>query len=523
MKKFLAIALTATLAAGITACGGSDSASTGDAAATGDTSTGDAAATAEPTAGGTFRTVEANPYASIDVHKDYYSWHTQFYGMSQSLFRIEDDMSITPWLADSYTTEGNSMTITLKDGVCFSNGEPLTADMVKRNLERVAEVNTRFTYVADWTIETPDEKTIVITTPEFFPTLINDLATAEFGMVDLDNTTDFDNAPICTGPFVIEEFVPDGDVTVAKNENYWGGDVMLDGAVFYYMGDEESKMLAMQNGEIDGYVDISPASRAVYEMDPDMYTVTTVNTERRAYAFLNSAKLSDNIREALVLGIDKAAIEAYTEGILTNTEGFFSPGTYYGGVQAPTYDPEGAKAAIEADGYTFNDATGFYEKDGQPLTVTISTYAKRSLDTLAILMQEQYKAIGVNAQIKLEDNPDSTYMSTLDYDIGMYATITDKAGEPFTFMNQIMEGEWLDVCGFGNAETDALIDELRYETDEARMAELSDEIMTQFYDSNCYLALGQYTKSTVIRNGAGGLGETSPQQFYAIDENSFAN
>ena len=524
MKKFLAIALTAALAAGITACGGSDSASTGSSTGT---STGDAATgtteTAEPVAGGIFRTVESNPYASIDVHKDYYSWHTQFYGMSQSLFRIEDDMTISPWLADSYTTEGNSMTITLKDGVCFSNGEPLTADMVKRNLERVAEVNTRFTYVADWTIETPDEKTIVITTPEFFPTLINDLATAEFGMVDLDNTTDFDNAPICTGPFVIEEFVPDGDVTVAKNENYWGGDVMLDGAVFYYMGDEESKMLAMQNGEIDGYVDISPASKEVYAMSPDMYNVTTINTERRAYALINSARLSDNIREALVLGIDKAAIEAYTEGILKNAEGFFTSGTYYGGVQAPTYDPEGAKAAIEADGYTFNDATGFYEKDGQPLTITISTYAKRSLDTLAILMQEQYKAIGINAQIKLEDNPDSTYMSNLDYDIGMYVSITDKAGEPFTFLNQVMTGQWLDVCGFGNAETDALIDQLRFETDETKKAELADEIMTDIYDSNCYLVLGQYTKSTAIRAGAGGLGETSPQQFYAIDENSFAN
>lgn len=524
MKKFLAIALTAALAAGITACGGSDSSSTstGDTAAAGDAAAGTTAA-AEPTSGGTFYTVEANPYASLDVHKDYYSWHTQFYGMSQSLFRIEDDMSISPWLAESYTMDGNSITITLKDGVCFSNGEPLTSEMVKKNLERIAEVNTRFTYVADWSIETPDEKTVVITTPEVYPTLLCDLATAEFGMVDVDNTTDYDNAPICTGPFVIDKFVPDGDITVKKNENYWGGDVLLDGAVFYYMGDEESKLLAMQNGEIDGYVDISPASREVYEMDPDMYTVTTVNTQRRAYAFLNSDKLSDNVRKALVLGIDKEAISAYTNGILTSTEGIFSPGSYYGGVQAPAYDADAAKAALEADGYTFNDSTGFYEKDGQPLTITISTYAKRSMDTLAILMQEQYKAIGINAQIKLEDNPDSTYMTSRDYDIGLYNTITDKAGEPFTFLNQIMTDQWLDVCGFGNAETDALVESLRYENDDTKKAEICDQIMTQFYDSNCYLVLGQYTKSTVIRNGAGGLGETSPQQFYAIDENSYVN
>ena len=90
-------------------------------------------------------------------------------------------------------------------------------------------------------------------------------------------------------------------------------------------------------------------------------------------------------------------------------------------------------------------------------------------------------------------------------------------------MNQVMTGQWLDVCGFGNAETDALIDELRFETDETKKAELADEIMTNLYDSNCYISLGQYTKSTVIRTGAGGLGETSPLQFYAISKDSYAN
>ena len=522
MRKRLAMLLTLAMVFGLAACG-SDTAST-DTAST--EAAGDAAETAEavePVAGGTFRTVEQAPYASLDVHKDYYSWHTQFYGISQSLFRINDDMTISPWLAEGAETEENVTTITLKDGVCFSNGEPLTADMVKRNLERLAEVNNRFMYVADWKIETPDDKTIVITTPGLYPTILNDLANAEFGMVDLDNTTDFDNNPICTGPFIVEEFIPDGDITVTKNENYWDGEVLLDGAVFYYMGDEESKMLAMQNGEIDGYVDISPASREVYEMEPDMYQVTTVNTERRATALINSAHLSDNIRKALVLGLDREALATYTNGILAYADGFFSTGTYYGGVQTPGYDLDGAKAAIEADGYTMNESTGFYEKDGQPLTIVISTYAKRSLDTLAILMQEQYKALGIDAQIKLEDNPDSTYMSTKDFDIGLYAHITDASGQPFTFLDQVRTGAWLDVCGFGNAETDALIDELRLEIDEDKQVELADQIMTNLYDSNCYLALGQYTKSTVIRTGAGGLGETSPLQFYAISEDSYAN
>ena len=120
--------------------------------------------------------------------------------------------------------------------------------MVKRNIERLGTENSRYTYMLDWDIQTPDDKMIVITTEKAYPTLMNDLATAEGGFMDLDNTTDFDKDPICTGPFKVKEFIPEGDCTVERNDNYWGGPVNLDGAVFYKMGDEESKLLAMQNG-----------------------------------------------------------------------------------------------------------------------------------------------------------------------------------------------------------------------------------------------------------------------------------
>ena len=84
----------------------------------------------------------------------------------------------------------------------------------------------------------------------------------------------------------------------------------------------------------------------------------------------------------------------------------------------------------------------------------------------------------------------------------------------------IEKGKYLDVCGFGNEETDALIEELRYETDETKQKELADQIMTNFYASNDYFMIGQYNKSSVLRAGATGLGENSPLQFYGIDANT---
>ena len=527
MKKLIAMLLTATMVAGLAACGGSSTGSTTAApAAPAETQAAAAAETqaaapaeqvAPANAGGIFHSVEAFPYASLDPHKDYQSWHTQFYGISETLFRINDDLSITPWLAESLDVDDNVATITLKDGVCFSNGNPLTADMVKRNLERLGTECSRYAYMLDWNMEAKDDKTLVITTDKAYPTLINDLATAETGIVDLDSTTDFDKDPICTGPFKVKEFIPEGDVTVERNDNYWDGPVNLDGAVFYKMGDEESKLLAMQNGEIDGYVDIAASSAEIYGTDPDNFTLYQVPTQRRVYAYLNSAQLPDSVREAVVLAIDREQLAAYMNGLISPATGAYSPDTPYGAVQQPMWDVAKAKEVLEADGYVLG-ADGIYAKDGQPLNITISCYAKRSVDTVALLMQEQLKAAGIGITLKVEEDPDGTYMSTHDYEIGMYVSITDKTGDPMNFLEgTVKSGVYMEVAGFGNAETDAMIDEVRYETDPAKRAEITNAIMQKVYDSHDMLFIGTYNKNSVLKNGAQGLGVTNPMGFYGVD------
>ena len=228
-KKFVAMMLTAFLAASTVACGSSSQAPAGETAATEvneakDTTTTDTAekteAAADTTASGEPKILKAAAsfaYPSLDVHKEYYGWYTSIYGISEALFKMDENSSVVPCLAKEAVADGNVWTVTLNDGVAFSNGNALTADMVVRNLKRAAEVNSRFAYLADFTIEAVDDKTFTITTTDVYPTMKNDLATPELGIVDLDNTTDFDNAPVCTGPFVIETFVPEGDVTVAKN------------------------------------------------------------------------------------------------------------------------------------------------------------------------------------------------------------------------------------------------------------------------------------------------------------------
>ena len=506
MKKLISfITLTAVVAMTVIGCG-----------QTAQTRT----ETASSTDSKILRTAASFAYSSLDVHKEYYGWYTSIYGISEALFKMDESSQVVPCLAEDATVDGNVWTITINENAAFSNGDDVTADMVKQNIERVAEVNERFAYLADFTIQVVDDKTLTITTPEVYPTLKNDLASPELGIIDLDATTDFDNNPICTGPFVIDTFEPEGDVSVVKNENYWDGDVQLDGAVFYYMQEDDPKLMAMQSGEIDCYNSVSSAALEIYNADPDTYNVVSIPGARLQFYILNENTLDDSLREAINLTVDKDAIAEYLSGTVTATDGPFSDATAYGRVTVPEIDTDEAKALIEADGYVMGD-DGYYEKDGERLTIDIAYYAARSLDTLAILIQEQLKAIGVDSTLNCQEDPDATYIATGDFDLALYCMIADKAGDPLYFIDSTLsEGAYFNVGGFESEECQALIEELRYETDIDKRAELANEIIQIAIDDNAFGYVGLFNNTTVLRTGVSGFAENIPFDFYGIDANT---
>ena len=118
---------------------------------------------------------ESFAYASLDPHKDYNSWGTSAYGLTEALFKMNDRSAIEPLLAEKaeVSEDGLTWTVTLKDGVCFSNGNAVTAEMVIRNIERLAEVNERFAYLADFEYKATSDAVFTITTPEVYPTMLN--------------------------------------------------------------------------------------------------------------------------------------------------------------------------------------------------------------------------------------------------------------------------------------------------------------------------------------------------------------
>ena len=462
---------------------------------------------------------ESFAYASLDAHRDWNGWYTSIYGLTETLFRVGDDLSVQPLLAQKAETgpDGRTWTVTLDPKAAFSSGKPLTADMVVRNLQRVAELNERFADVKDYVITAVDEHTLTITTPEVYPTLLTDkLTNAAFGIMDLDGSADLDHAPVCTGPFKVKSFEPEGTVEMAKNENYWNGSVKLDGVIFYYMNDDESKLMAMQSGEIDGYSSVTAAAKEIYRADPASYVLTEIPATRLQFYVLNENRLSANVRRAVNLTVDCAAIAEFLGGTVSPAVGPFGASAPYGQVTKPAVDTAAAKAALEADGYTLN-SDGMYEKDGKVLTLNICFYYARSLDSIALLMRNQLKDIGVDAVLTGVEDADSTYRVSGDYDVALYCMIADQAGDPYYAINALFRqsSDWA-LGGFHSDECEALINQLQSETDSAKRAELANRIVQIAIDDNAFGFVGLFNKTTVAAPGVVNIGEHSPFDFYAV-------
>lgn len=516
-KKIGTICLALAICACTCACGGKGSVSSknGGASFTGETES------RQTTALGNeekkiLRVGASFSYPSLDAHKEYYGWFTSLYGVTETLFKLGDDASLEPWLAESAEPEGSVWTVTLKKDAAFSNGEPLTPEAVIENLQRVAKENGRFSLLGEFTYQVVDQRTFTATSKEPVPTFPNTLACPEVGMMDLEHIKDLDNAPIGTGPFVVKSFEPEGTVEVEKNPVYWGGEVALDEAVFLYLPDDSARLMAMQNGEIDCDNNVTAAAMQVLRQDPEQFQLFSVPTARLQFYLLNETTMDDTVREAVNLAVDGEAIAAYLEGTVTPVNGPFRASAAYGKASKPEPDPEQAKALLEGAGYSL-DGEGYYEKDGERLTLNVCYYASRSLDTVAALMQEQLKAVGVEAVLTCEEDPDATYIATGDFDIGLYCMIADQSGDPEYFLSSTLkDGAYYNVGGFDSPECQALLSQLSHETDPAKRAELANSAVQLSIDDNALGYVALFNKITALRAGVSGFAETSPYDIYGL-------
>lgn len=506
MKKRIALLLLLCISVGLfAACGSS--------ASTGQSNSDSAGSTDKKTfvfGDTTFNAENEEP--NVNPHDTYAGWACIRYGVGETLFQISDTMELEPWIAESYELlDELTWEITLKDGVCFSNGNPCDAAAVKACLEHLIEVHERAR--GDLQIESIEADGLVLTihTAVPAPSLLNYLCEPYGCIIDMSAGITDDGIVVGTGPYVVVELETDDHLNLVKNENYWDGEVNIDELTVRTISDGDTLALALQSGEIDAAYGMAYASYPLFENDN--YTFTSIQTSRSFYCQMNytSAVIQDPaVRKAVAMGIDK---EGFVNTLL-NGYGYVGVGAFpdtvaFGGATLKTesYDPEGAMALLEEAGWVDSDGDGYREKDGQKLTVRWLSYPSRQeLPLLAEYAQATLKDIGIQVDLNVTADHNSIAKDQTAWDIYVGANVNCGLGDPTNFFStHCLDASTKNRGSFHSDRMEELAVELNSTFDQEERNKIALEMQQILLDDNAFIFCSFLKMSMISKSNVTGL------------------
>ena len=462
---------------------------------------------------------------SLDVAYNWDGWIMSIYGISENLYRLDENIEPQPWIAESVETpDENTWVFTIRDGVTFSNGKTVDAKAVKACFERTYEKNER----ADSTLKIKsmeaDGMKFTIVTPEPNPTLLNDLCDPLLGIYDATEEPDEELGVSCTGPYVATSFTAMTDVKMRANENYWGGAPKADTVELKIIDDQDALDMALANGEID-LIAQETANGASKFTDTSKYTTDTVTTTRANFLSFNlkTEGLDDlAVRQAINYCIDREGYaDVVYQGFATPCYGIYPDNLAFGGTDGlnltvDSYDADKAKEILADAGYQDTDGDGILDKDGVNLSFKVLTYSYNdNCIQLADMLQAELSQIGIELSIETQDVLDDPLASG-DFDLAILNYAMAPIGTPSYFINMLFTtGASNNYGGYSNEKVDALASEIGTTSDNDKVVSLTRELEQQVLDDMPFAFVADQQLIFVYSNKVKGV-QINPTEYYLV-------
>jgi peptide/nickel transport system substrate-binding protein len=188
---------------------------------------------------------------------DYELWNLQYATLTD---KSADDFSTIPALAESWegSEDGLTWTYTLREGLQWSDGEPLTADDIVYTINRSRDEEwiNHYSTVQNLEATAIDERTVQIVTSVPDPKLptmdVYIVPQHIYEGISADDLTSYDGLDgVASGQYSLEEWRSGQDWTMVKNPNWYGRDNGIDRIVFRVFSNPDAMVAAIQRGEID--------------------------------------------------------------------------------------------------------------------------------------------------------------------------------------------------------------------------------------------------------------------------------
>lgn len=237
---------------------------------------------------------------------------------------------LVPWLAESYSVSGDGLTYTflLRKGIKFHDGSDFNADSVVYSLNRSMKLGLDpswmlVDYVEPDGVKKVDDYTVTVKLKfpyaAFLAIMANPITAAvspavveaHGGNIEGQQNEWMDRNIVGTGPFILESWEAKQQLTLVRNENYWGGPLgqglaKADKIILRIMEDENTRILALRAGEVD-FIDLSPDRLAAVVGEPGIAfdkigpssSVSYLSMNRRLEYFQDI-----NVRAAMAHAVD---------------------------------------------------------------------------------------------------------------------------------------------------------------------------------------------------------------------------
>jgi len=302
-----------------------------------------------------------------------YTTRIVFASICDKLFDIDEKLNIVPQLALSHETsaDGKTVTIKLRPGVKFHDGEPFNAEAAKYSLDRHVNLKTSFRKAEIGVIDSiavADPLTIKLNLKAPFSPLVNQLADRAGMMMSpkaLEATGDkFGLKPVCAGPYKFVERVEQDKIVVEKFADYWNKDqIFIDKITYRPIIDATVRLANLRAGGLDLIERVLATDIKTVRDNPKLRLTKAVSLGFTSLTFnVAAGPKSENplgkdprVRRAFDLSLDREAINQ----VVFNGE--FVPGNqwvnpqhayYQQAFPVPKRDLDKAKALMKEAGVT---------------------------------------------------------------------------------------------------------------------------------------------------------------------------
>jgi len=329
-------------------------------------------------------------------------------------------------LAERWESDQNIWTFYLRKGVTFSDGAAFNSEAVKLNLEKLQEYcGEMISYFAGVSrisaIDVPDEYTIRLTYAAPYYAVLQDLSAVAFGMLSPQMFVDGNNPygstltdTAGTGPYALKaENCREGkSYTFTRNEAYYDEETVTGPESFAVkiIPDPDSRMMAMQSGEIDLLYGSYQITYDMFDHLKDkegLQALVSDNTYATRNLLLNTAsgKLGDiRVRKAIEHGIHKQEIvDTVLHEMEQKADVLFSKKLPYCDIELAAYDynPKLAGSLLDEAGWRGKNAQGLRTKGGEVLTLQAIYMSDRSTDEQILMaFKGQMAELGIEVEIQ---------------------------------------------------------------------------------------------------------------------------